>query len=105
MSTSILFMSVSADGFIADENDFLGGDDGQRLHQWFAPDGKFGVVSGPAKEVFDELSSAGALLTGRRTAELDADHWGGDHHGLPIFVPSHRPPGPAAPGATHRSPT
>ena len=24
------------------------------------------------------------------------DHWGGDHNGLPIFVPSHRPPGPAA---------
>jgi dihydrofolate reductase len=24
------------------------------------------------------------------------DHWGGDHGGLPIFVPSHRPPGPAA---------
>jgi dihydrofolate reductase len=24
------------------------------------------------------------------------DHWGGDLHGAPIFVPSHRPPGPAA---------
>ena len=24
------------------------------------------------------------------------DHWGGSHNGLPIFVPSHRPPGPAA---------
>ena len=24
------------------------------------------------------------------------DHWGGDNKGLPIFVPSHRPPGPAA---------
>jgi dihydrofolate reductase len=24
------------------------------------------------------------------------DHWGGDHHGRPIFVPSHRPPGPTA---------
>jgi dihydrofolate reductase len=24
------------------------------------------------------------------------DHWGGDHNGAPIFVPSHRPPGPAA---------
>ncbi|MGH3589156.1 MAG: dihydrofolate reductase family protein, partial [Pseudonocardia sp.] len=23
-------------------------------------------------------------------------HWGGSHGGLPIFVPSHRPPGPAA---------
>ncbi len=24
------------------------------------------------------------------------DHWGGSHGGSPIFVPSHRPPGPAA---------
>jgi dihydrofolate reductase len=24
------------------------------------------------------------------------DHWGGDHHGVPIFVVSHRPPGPSA---------
>jgi dihydrofolate reductase len=24
------------------------------------------------------------------------DHWGGNHHGVPIFVPSHRPPGPSA---------
>jgi len=37
----------------------------------------------------------GAVLSGRRTAEL-MDHWGGDHAGQPIFVPSHRPPGPAA---------
>ncbi len=22
-------------------------------------------------------------------------HYGGDHHGVPIFVPSHRPPGPS----------
>ena len=24
------------------------------------------------------------------------DHWNGDKHGVPIFVPSHRPPGPSA---------
>jgi dihydrofolate reductase len=37
------------------------------------------------------------VLVGRRTAE-QVDHWGGDHHGrgVPIFVPSHRPAGPAA---------
>lgn len=23
------------------------------------------------------------------------DHWKGDHHGVPIFAPSHRPPGPS----------
>jgi dihydrofolate reductase len=45
--------------------------------------------------VVHEIWGAGAVLVGRRTAEI-VDHWGGDHHGMgvPIFVPSHRPPGP-----------
>lgn len=95
MSTSVLFMSMSLDGYIADPQDFLGGSDGNRLHEWFAPGGEYGAVTGPAREVMDEVNSAGAVVTGRRTAEL-MDHWGGDLHGVPIFVPSHRPPGPAA---------
>ncbi len=96
MSTSILFMSVSADGYIADDSDFLGGPDGNRLHEWFAPGGEFGEVTGPAREVMDEMGAGGAVVTGRRTAEL-MDHWGGNlMGGVPIFVPSHRPPGPAA---------
>ena len=96
MSTSILFMSVSADGYIADENDFLGGPDGNRLHEWFAPGGEFAEVTGPAREVMEEMGAGGAVVTGRRTAEL-MDHWGGKlMGGVPIFVPSHRPPGPAA---------
>src|SRR6266540_5522081 len=36
----------------------------------------------------------GPVLAGRRTVE-QVDHWGGDAHGVPIFVPSHRPPGPS----------
>jgi dihydrofolate reductase len=92
----VLDMSVSLDGYIADPDDFLGGDDGHRLHNWFAPGGEFVELSGPAKELMDELSASGAVLTGRRTAEL-MDHWGGRlNGGVPIFVPSHRPPGPAA---------
>jgi dihydrofolate reductase len=51
--------------------------------------------SGPAGELFDDMNATGAVLVGRRTAE-QIDHWGGDHHGVPIFVPSHRPPGPSA---------
>jgi dihydrofolate reductase len=43
----------------------------------------------------DEIQATGAVLAGRRTVE-QVDHWGGDHHGVPIFVPSHRPPGPSA---------
>ncbi len=96
MSISVLDMSVSLDGYIADPDDFLGGKDGERLHEWFAPGGDSKNLSGPAKELVDELYASGAVVTGRRTAEL-MDHWGGDvHGGVPIFVPSHRPPGPAA---------
>jgi len=40
------------------------------------------------------MDAPGAVLAGRRTVE-QVDHWGGDHHGRPIFVPSHRPPGPS----------
>jgi dihydrofolate reductase len=96
VSASVLYMSMSLDGYIADPDDFLGGDDGSRLHEWFAPGGEFGQPTGPAKELIDELNATGAVVTGRRTAEL-MDHWGGDvRGGIPIFVVSHRPPGPAA---------
>jgi len=45
-------------------------------------------------KLFDELNATGAVLAGRRTVE-QVDHWGGDSRGRPVFVPSHRPPGPA----------
>ena len=32
VSVSVLYMSMSLDGYIADPNDFLGGDEGNRLH-------------------------------------------------------------------------
>jgi dihydrofolate reductase len=95
VSASVLDMSISLDGYIADANDFLGGDDGERLHKWADAERESGQPSGPAGQFQDEWNAAGAVLAGRRTAEL-MDHWGGDHGGLPIFVPSHRPPGPAA---------
>ncbi len=97
MSISVLYMSMSLDGYIADPNDQLGGDDGNRLHEWFVtPDGELFRPEGPAGELIDEMNAAGAVLVGRRTAEI-VDHWGGDHHGagVRIFVPSHRPPGPS----------
>jgi dihydrofolate reductase len=99
VSASVLYMSMSLDGYIAGPNDEPGnpgGDGFDRLHEWFAPGGgEFVRPSGPAGELFDEImDAAGAVLAGRRTAE-QVDHWGGDHHGLPIFVPSHRPPGPS----------
>ena len=100
MSASVLYMSMSLDGYIAGPNDEPGnpgGDGFDRLHDWFVtPDGEVVRPSGPSGQLIDEWNATGAILVGRRTAE-QVDHWGGDHHGrgVPIFVPSHRPPGPS----------
>ena len=99
MSTSVLYMSMSLDGYIAAPNDEPGnpgGDGFMRLHEWygdFSPPSGHGP-SGPSGEFLDEIKATGAMLAGRRTVE-QVDHWDGDHHGVPIFVPSHRPPGPS----------
>jgi hypothetical protein len=73
MSASVLYMSMSLDGYIAgpnDEPDNPGGDDFDRLHEWITtPDGEYGRPSGPAGELFDEWDAAGAVLAGRRTVE------------------------------------
>src|SRR5215218_3752070 len=92
-------MSMSLDGYIAGPNDELGhpfGDEGDRLHDWFVtPEGEFFRPSGPAGQLIDELNATGAVLVGRRTAE-QVDYYGGDHHGVPIFVLSHEPAAAAA---------
>jgi dihydrofolate reductase len=95
VSVSVLDMSMSLDGYIADPHDFLGGDDGERLHKWADAKDESGQPSAVVEQFQAEWKAAGAVIAGRRTAEL-MDHWGGDHGGAPIFVPSHRPPGPAA---------
>jgi dihydrofolate reductase len=98
VSASVLYMSMSLDGYIAgpnDEPDNPGGDGFDRLHEWYeTPDGEFGRPGGPAGRLWDEMMATGAVLAGRRTVE-QVDHWNGDAHGVPIFVPSHRPPGPS----------
>src|SRR5205809_6877266 len=80
MSASVLYMSMSLDGYIAgpnDEPDNPGGDGFGRLHEWIAtPDGQFGRPSGPAGQLWDEWNVTGAALVGRRTVE-QVDHWGG----------------------------
>jgi dihydrofolate reductase len=72
-----------------------------RLLEWFGFGSEPGPTeesidpSGNAKAFLDEIRRTGSVLSGRNTAE-QTDHWGGDHHdGVPIFVPSHRPPGPS----------
>jgi dihydrofolate reductase len=95
-SASVLYMSMSLDGFIAGPNDDPGnpgGDGFGRLHDWLsAADGQ-PRPPGPAGELYDEMNATGAVLAGRRTAE-QVDHYNGHHHGVPIVVVSHRPPPP-----------
>jgi dihydrofolate reductase len=93
MASSVLYMSMSLDGYIAGPNDEPGnpgGDGFMRLHDWLA-DGEPGRPSGPAGELVGQMNATGAVLVGRRTAE-QVDHYKGDHHGVPIFVLSRRPP-------------
>jgi dihydrofolate reductase len=101
MSVSVLYMSMSLDGYIAGPNDEVGnpgGDNFDRLHEWMWEDPADGQYiprqSGLAAALWGEMDAYGAIVAGRRTVE-QVDHWGGDRHGVRIFVPSSRPPGPS----------
>src|SRR5215204_3597356 len=76
VSATVLYMSMSLDGFIAGPNEGPGnglGDGGHRLHEW--------------------VMSSGAVVAGRGTFE-PAGGWGGDHHDrVPIFILARREPG------------
>jgi dihydrofolate reductase len=102
MSASVLYMSMSLDGFITGPNVGPGnglGDGGERLHEWIfagAETGQGGVPGRPAGvngQIIDEFMATGAVVAGRGTFE-PADGWGGDHHdGVPIFVLARHEPG------------
>ena len=108
MSATVLYMSMSLDGFIAGPNvrpDNGLGDGGERLHEWVlngsdvdrlgveaATDAtrRSGAVNG---RIVDEFMATGAVVAGRGTFE-PAGGWGGDHHdGVPIFVVARGEPG------------
>jgi dihydrofolate reductase len=102
VSATVLYMSMSLDGFIAGPNagpDNGLGDGGQRLHEWALPGGgdvddldavrHSGSVNGT---VVDEFMSTGAVVAGRGTFE-PAGGWDGDHHdGVPIFILTRQDP-------------
>jgi len=90
MSSTVLYMSMSLDGFITGPNVSLEnglGDGGDRLHDWPFPDAEGGVN----RRIYDEFMSTGAVVAGRGTFE-PAGGWGGDHHdGVPIYILSRNP--------------
>ena len=97
MARTVLYMSMSLDGFITGPNDGPGnglGNDGLRLHEWLGePVGGYPHFDppGPSGQVFAELMATGAVVVGRKTFD-HAGQWGGDHHGVPIFVPTRGTP-------------
>jgi dihydrofolate reductase len=100
VSATVLYMSMSLDGFIAGPNESLDnglGDGGHRLHQWAPdpePDRKVakGQEAGVNRQSYDEAMGTGAVVAGRGTVE-PAEFWGGDHHdGVPIFILTRREP-------------
>lgn len=102
MSSTVLYMSMSLDGFIAGPNEGPGnglGDGGHRLHEWVLTDADAddkrvsGALAGVNGQIIDEFMATGAIVAGRGTFE-PAGGWGGNHHdGVPIWVLSRSEPG------------
>lgn len=98
VATIRLDMTVSLDGYVAGPDD--GPDEpmgvgGFRLFNWLDRRDD----PGPSGEVYAEMLTTRALISGRRTYEL-AGHWGGDHHdGVPVFVLTHDVPDGPPPGS------
>lgn len=93
-------ISMSLDGYVAGPNDGLGkglGDGGEVLPNWIfgGPwtygNESFDDISGPDREIFDELfGNVGAGVVGRRMYDV-VDGWGDEPPwGIPIFVVTHR---------------
>ena len=99
MSATVLYMSMSLDGFIAGPNEGPDnglGDGGHRLHEWAlaGADGDrkgIGNLGGVNGQVVDEFMATGAVVAAG--GPEPAAGWGGDHHdGVPIFILSRREP-------------
>jgi dihydrofolate reductase len=101
VTATVLYMSMSLDGFITGPNEGPDnglGDGGHRLHEWAMSGDDVDLDSlrrsgGVNSQIVDEFLSTGAVVAGRRTFEW-AGGWNGDHHdGVPIFIYSRHEPG------------
>jgi dihydrofolate reductase len=98
MSKLIAIMSMSLDGYVADDTDAVGD-----VFDWYFNSGNVEVPTGGADDPTFTMSAAsaqhfrdltsefGAVLTGRRTFDK-AQGWGGNHSWGPAFVLTHRVP-------------
>ncbi len=103
MAKVIVALSMSLDGFIAgpnDGNELPLGAGGTPLFDWYFSgdtpsrhDERFRLSERSAQVFDDGLSSAGAIVTGRRTYDI-SHGWHGDGPvpGLPLFVLTHHAP-------------
>lgn len=109
MAKSVLYMSMSLDGFIAGPDDGPSnglGNGGLRLHEWLGePVSDYPNFDPPglSGQVFAEVMETGAVVVGRKTFDY-AGHWHGDHHGVPIFVPTRGTPPEPQSGWVHYVP-
>ena len=106
MPSSVLYMSMSLDGFITGPDDHAGqglGRGGERLHEWLGPmddAAPYFHPPGASGQIVDEFMATGSVLVGRKTFDY-AGRWGGDHHGVPIFVPTRGEPSAPASDLVH----
>jgi dihydrofolate reductase len=98
MGKVVAALSMSLDGFVADENDGVAD-----LFDWYQngeievpsadPGRVFHVTEASARFLKHALGGVGALICGRRVFDR-TDGWGGRHPaGCPVFVVSHSVPG------------
>jgi dihydrofolate reductase len=96
MAKVIADMSMSLDGYVADENDGI-----DQVFAWYfsGPETvemdngmEIQMTEGNAETLKESISGVGAVISGRRTSDL-AGAWGGQHPvGVPTYVVTHRPP-------------
>jgi dihydrofolate reductase len=90
MAHTVLFMSMSLDGFIAgpdDDHSRPSGIDGERLFAWAESE----QYADEARHRLAEYDDTGAVLAGRRTYDF-VDGWRGNHHGVPVVIVTHAAP-------------
>jgi dihydrofolate reductase len=92
-----LDMTISLDGYVTGPRDSMDdpmGVGGFRLFNWLDRRDD----PGPSGQVYAEMQSTRAVISGRRTYE-HARRWQGDHHdGVPIFILTHDVPDEPPPG-------